>query len=111
MHGCPYKTRLEDRKGNRLRNGKTAEGHRCAAMALCRFAIPQLLFCSNLRWLWGDGRADPDGLDVDEFADAEGGEFAAIATAFDAAEGQARVGRGHTVDERSEERRVGKECR
>src|ERR1700719_1161697 len=58
-----------------------------------------VLLCSYLRWLRGDGGADPDGLDVDEFADAEGGEFPAIAAALDAAEGEARVGCSHAVDE------------
>src|SRR5579883_2951815 len=46
-----------------------------------------------------DSRADPDSLDIDEFADAERGEFAPVAAAFDAAEGQARVGCRHAVDE------------
>src|SRR5262249_56624420 len=36
--------------------------------------------------------ADPDGLDVDELADAVLGELAAVAGALDAAEGQTRVG-------------------
>src|SRR5579885_1115831 len=46
-----------------------------------------------------DSRADPDSLEIDEFADAERGEFAPVAAAFDAAEGQARVGCRHAVDE------------
>src|SRR5579859_5679651 len=63
------------------------------------FRPSDVLFCSGSGWLWCDSWADPDGLDVDEFADAEGGEFAAIATALDAAEGQARVTGGHAVYE------------
>ncbi len=42
--------------------------------------------------------ANPDGLDVHKFANTEGGEFAPIATIFDAAKGQARIAGGHTLD-------------
>src|ERR1700674_2579346 len=62
-------------------------------------SVAYVLFGGDRRWLRGDGGADPDGLDVDEFSDAEGREFAAIAAAFDAAEGEARVGGRHAVDE------------
>src|SRR5262245_50735135 len=48
--------------------------------------------------LGGYGRADPDGLDVDELPDAPFAELAAITAALDAAEGQARVGGHHAVD-------------
>src|SRR5947209_11714400 len=64
-----------------------------------RLGASGVLFCSGFGWLWSDGGADPDGLDVDELSDAEGGEFAAIATPLDAAEGQARVACGHAVYE------------
>lgn len=38
-------------------------------------------------------------LDVDELADAVAGQLAPVARALDAAEGEARVRRGHGVDE------------
>src|SRR5207249_829657 len=44
-------------------------------------------------------RADPHRLDVHELPDAERGQLPAIPTALDAAEGQARVGGYHAVDE------------
>src|SRR5579884_712755 len=47
----------------------------------------------------GGGLADDDGLDVGELADAEAAELAAVAAAFDAAEGEAGVGGDHAVDE------------
>jgi len=43
-------------------------------------------------------RSNPDGLDVDELADAEFGEFAAIAGLLHAAEGEAGIGGDHAVD-------------
>src|SRR5256714_11075771 len=43
-------------------------------------------------------RTDPDRLHVDELADTEGRQLAPIAAVLHAAEGQARVRRGHPVD-------------
>ena len=42
---------------------------------------------------------DPHGFDIHEFADAVGCELAAMARTFYAAEGDARVGGDHFVDE------------
>src|SRR5205085_509194 len=59
---------------------------------------PAALFgaCGLRRLLRG---ADPDRLDVHEFADAERGELAAVAAALHAAEWQPWVRRDHPVDE------------
>ena len=59
------------------------------------------LFC---RGSWGrarrtSGRPDPDGLDVDEFADAEDRKFASESAALDTAEGQPWIGGRHAIDE------------
>ena len=62
---------------------------------LVRFAADFL----RQRELRGDGFGDDDGLGVEEFAHAGGGEFAAVAGALDAAEGQARVAGDHGVEE------------
>src|SRR2546426_10504028 len=43
--------------------------------------------------------ANPDGLDIDKFANAKRGKFASIAAALDAAKGQTRIRGGHAVDE------------
>ena len=45
------------------------------------------------------GLADPDRLDVGEFADAVGAKLAAVARGFDAAEGNAGIGDYHLVNE------------
>ena len=47
----------------------------------------------------GGGFGDDDGLGVEELAHAGGGEFAAVAGALDAAEGQARVAGDDGVEE------------
>src|SRR5476651_2437083 len=53
--------------------------------------------------------ADPDGLDVDELADAFAGELAPVASLLDAAERQARIALYHSVDEHRTGLQLGRE--
>src|SRR5712692_10123577 len=57
------------------------------------------LFACRLRRCILDFGADPDGLYIHKFLDAEGREFASIATTLDSSKGKARVCGGHAVNE------------
>src|SRR5436305_5442351 len=70
------------RRGNRTAGRSPRDGLLCGG-------------CGLLSACW----ADPDSLDVQELPDSEGRELSPIAAVLHAAEGEARVGRRHTVDE------------
>src|SRR5258707_11074286 len=76
---------------------RTPSFSRHATTSCATFIVASLFGVRDLRWL-GRG-ADPDGLDVDELADPEARELAAISALLRAAERQPRIGRDHRVDE------------
>src|SRR5258708_33440180 len=76
---------------------RTPSFSRHATTSCATFIVASLFGVRDLR-CHGRG-SDPDGLDVDELADPEARELAAMSTLLRAAERQPRIGRDHPVDE------------
>src|SRR6266568_977328 len=75
-----------------------------------RSELLPLLFARCLRWCILDLGTNPDGLDIHEFLDTEGGELAAISTMLDPSERKARITCCHAVNEHAASLDAGSQC-